>query len=312
MNIDLPRTSRQELLLEDQDRPLTIAAPGKINLALHLVGRREDGYHLLETLTVFTRFGDSITVQSAEEDVFSATGPFAADMPLDEDNLTIAARDRLRTAFPLADCPPVSISLEKNVPIASGLGGGSSDAAATLLALTSIWDLPTSKRELAQLCPALGSDVPMCLAAEPLIASGIGERIALVPGFPELCLVLVNPGVPVPTASVFRAVATYENPGLPPLPKTLSFESLVDWLGGTRNDLEPTARTIAPEIDDALNELGLTGALVARMSGSGATCFGLFKNDAQAEGAARHIARERPGWFVVATRSGGAVGNAAA
>jgi 4-diphosphocytidyl-2-C-methyl-D-erythritol kinase len=300
-----------ELLLEGQNRPLTVAAPGKINLALHVTGRREDGYHLLETLTVFTRFGDRLTIENAETDSFHATGPFAKDVPQGEDNLVITARDRLRAAFPLADCPPVAINLEKNMPIASGLGGGSSDAAATLLALTSVWDLPATKRELAKLGPALGSDVPMCVAAKPLLASGIGEKITMLQDFPELSLVLVNPGVPVPTASVFRALASYENPGLPPLPEQLSLDKLVEWLDHTRNDLEPTARQMAPAIDDALHELGLAGALVSRMSGSGATCFGLFQNEAQAQGAARHIGRERPNWFVVATRSGGAGHNVA-
>jgi 4-diphosphocytidyl-2-C-methyl-D-erythritol kinase len=299
-----------ELLLEGQDRPVTIFAPGKVNLALHVVGRREDGYHLLESLTVFTRFGDRLSVETAEADTFSTSGPFERDAPLDDANLVLAARDRLRVAFPLSDCPPVSIALEKNLPVASGLGGGSSDAAAALLALASVWELTTTKGELARLCPRLGADVPMCLAAQPLVASGIGEKIALVPDFPELSLVLVNPGMQVPTASVFRALTSYENPGLPPLPEQLSLDSLVEWLGRTRNDLEPTARSIAPEIDDALHELGLAGARVARMSGSGATCFGLFENDLQANGAARHIGRERPGWFVTATQSGGAEGDA--
>jgi 4-diphosphocytidyl-2-C-methyl-D-erythritol kinase len=296
-----------ELLLEGQDRPLTVTAPGKINLALHVVGRRDDGYHLIETLTVFTRFGDRLTIESAEADSFSATGPFAGDVPAgEEDNLVITARDRLRAAFPLADCPPVAIRLEKNMPIASGLGGGSSDAAATLLALASVWGLSVTKAELAKLGPALGADVPMCVAAKPLIASGIGERITVLKDFPPLSLVLVNPGVPVPTATVFRALREYENPGLPPLPEPLTLDTLVEWLGTTRNDLEETARSIAPEIDEALHEIGMAGALAARMSGSGATCVGVFAREAQAEAAAQHIRSQRPGWFVVATQSGGA------
>jgi 4-diphosphocytidyl-2-C-methyl-D-erythritol kinase len=300
-----------ELLLEGQDRPLTVAAPGKINLALHVVGRREDGYHLLETLTVFTRFGDRLTVEPGETDSFSTSGPFGDDVPLDDENLVIAARERLRVAFPLADCPAVSIELEKNVPVASGLGGGSSDAAATLVALSSVWGLPTTKKELARLCPALGSDVPMCLTAKPLLATGIGEKIAKVANFPALNLVLVNPGVPVATADVFRALTGYENEGLPPLPADLSLDRLVEWLKATRNDLEPTAVEMAPDIDDALNELSMAGALVTRMSGSGATCFGLFESAAQAKGAARHIGRQRPSWFVVATESEGAEANVA-
>jgi 4-diphosphocytidyl-2-C-methyl-D-erythritol kinase len=300
-----------ELLLEGQDRPLTVAAPGKINLALHVVGRREDGFHLLESLTVFTRFGDRLTVEPGETDLFSTSGPFARDVPLDDENLVIAARERLRAAFPLADCPPVSIELEKNVPVASGLGGGSSDAAATLVALSSVWGLTVSKRELARLCPALGADVPRCLAAQPLLASGIGEKIAKIANFPELNMVLVNPGVPVATPAVFRALRSFENPGLPPLPEHLSLDRLVEWLKRTRNDLESTAISISPEIDEALHELTMAGALFARMSGSGATCFGLFANAAEAKGAARHIGRQRPGWFVVATESERAEGNVA-
>src|SRR5262245_16542341 len=300
-----------ELLLEGQTRSLTVAAPGKINLALHVVGRREDGYHLLETLTVFTRFGDRLTVENAEADQFITSGPFGNEVPLGEDNLVIAARDRLRIAFPLAECPPAAIELEKNVPVASGLGGGSSDAAATLVALSSLWELSTTKSELARLCPALGADVPMCLTARPLLAAGIGEQIAKIPNFPPLNLVLVNPGVPIGTANVFRALSAYENPGLPQLPAEFTLDRLVAWLKLTRNDLEPTAIGIAPEIEEALGELTMAGALVTRMSGSGATCFGLFESAAQAKGAARHIERQRPGWFVVATESEGAQSNVA-
>lgn len=297
-----------ETVLERGAARRSVDAPAKINLALHVVGRLPDGYHLLESLTVFTRFGDRLTIDPAEADDFSATGPFADDVPLDDDNLVVAARERLRAAFPLFDCPPVAIRLEKNLPIASGLGGGSSDAAAALQALSSTWELPATKAELSRLCPALGADVPMCLASEPLIATGIGEKIALVPDFPALNLVLVNPGVPVSTQQVFRSLSSYENPGLPPLPDRLGFDALIDWLGRTRNDLEPTARKIAPDIGKTLDEIAAAGALVARMSGSGATCFGIFRNEADARGAARHIGRERPGWFAAATESGASHG----
>jgi 4-diphosphocytidyl-2-C-methyl-D-erythritol kinase len=298
----------QETVLDRAAQRQSVDAPAKINLALHVVGRRPDGYHLLESLTVFTGFGDRLSIEKAEADAFSASGPFADDVPLDEDNLVVAARERLRAAFPLFDCPPVSIRLEKNLPIASGLGGGSSDAAAALVALSKEWEIPATKPELARLCPALGADVPMCLAQEPLIATGVGEKIALVPGFPALSLVLVNPGVPVATPQVFRSLASFENPGLPPLPSPLGFDALIGWLDKTRNDLEPTARKIAPEIGKALDEIAASGALISRMSGSGATCFGIYRNEAEARGAARHISRERPGWFTAATQSGGSDG----
>lgn len=193
--------------------------------------------------------------------------------------------------------------LTKNLPIASGVGGGSSDAAATLKALNAIAGEPLSGRELASLALDLGADVPMCLSARPLLARGIGERIEPVAGVPPLALVLVNPGVAVPTASVFDSLARRDNAPLPPLPHSFDFHSLRNWLGTTRNDLEPAACGLQPIIGDALNALKNAGSGFSRMSGSGATCFGLFESDALAERAAIEIRRRHPGWFVAATRS---------
>lgn len=272
-------------------------APAKINLALHVTGRRADGYHLLESLAVFTEFGDRLTVTPAAEDSFAVTGPFAAHVPLDAGNLVIRARDSLREASP-AFATPVSITLEKNLPIASGIGGGSSDAAAVLRALARHWRTDT---DLSALGAKLGADIPMCLAARPLMALGVGEIIEPIDGFPALPLVLVNPGVAVSTPDVFRALESRQNPPLPPLPFRLDLPSIVDWLGATRNDLEAPAKALAPVIGDALDGLGRAGAAFARMSGSGATCFGLFKTTAEAEAAAKAIRQARPRWFVVAT-----------
>lgn len=272
-------------------------APAKINLALHVTGRRADGYHLLESLAVFTEFGDRVVIAPAAEDGFAVTGPFAGNVPLDAGNLVIRARDALRQANP-AFATPVCITLEKNLPIASGIGGGSSDAAAVLRALARHWRIDT---DLAVTGLKLGADIPMCLAAQPLIARGIGEIIEPVADFPALPLVLVNPGIAVSTPEVFRALANRENPPLPPLPSRLDLPSIVDWLRATRNDLEAPAKALAPVIGDALDALDRAGSVFARMSGSGATCFGLFKTTSGAEAAAKAIRQAQPGWFVAAT-----------
>ncbi|PSJ61478.1 4-(cytidine 5'-diphospho)-2-C-methyl-D-erythritol kinase [Pseudaminobacter soli (ex Li et al. 2025)] len=271
-------------------------APAKINLALHVTGRRADGYHLLESLAVFTEFGDRLTVAPAAEDSFVVTGPFAAHVPVDAGNLVIRARDALRALAP-ASATPVAITLEKNLPIASGIGGGSSDAAAALRALSRHWRIDA---DLASLGLKLGADVPMCLSARSLVARGIGELLEPV-SLPSLPLVLVNPGVAVSTPEVFRALANRENPALPPLPAALEAASVVDWLRTTRNDLEAPARMLAPIIGDALDALDRSGAQFTRMSGSGATCFGLFDSRTKADAAAASIRAGSPGWFVAAT-----------
>lgn len=279
---------------------LAEAAPAKINLALHVVGRRPDGYHELETLAVFTEYGDRLSVGHAGQDDFSIHGPYAAGLPADSGNLVVRAREALRLAFPGAHLPPVSIRLEKNLPVASGIGGGSSDAAATLRALARHWNIGDAS-PLATLAPRLGADVPMCLAARPLLARGAGERIEPVAGLPQLAMVLVNPGVEVSTPQVFSALASRENPPLPPLPRRAGPGALLEWLAASRNDLQAAALSIAPAIAESLAALRASGAALARMSGSGATCFGLYGNRQAAELAAAAIGRGRPGWFVTAT-----------
>jgi 4-diphosphocytidyl-2-C-methyl-D-erythritol kinase len=281
---------------------ITLQAPAKINLALHVTGRRADGYHLIETLAVFTRFGDRLTLAPADEDSLAVTGPFAGSVPADETNLVLRARDSLRRDSGGAG-RPVSIVLEKNLPVASGVGGGSSDAAAALRGLARLWKLDIGEAELARIGLQLGADLPMCLAAQPLIARGIGEDLSPAPDFPALGLVLVNPGVAVSTANVFGALERRDNAPLPPLPRTVDFHSLRAWLESTRNDLEPAARAVQPAVGDALTALNRAGAGFARMSGSGATCFGLFETGNVAKRAAVAIRSRRPDWFVAATRS---------
>ena len=278
--------------------PLAELAPAKINLALHVTGRRADGYHLLESLVVFAELGDRITVAASAEDSFLVVGPFAGDVPLDNGNLVLRARDALRTAFPESTTQPVSIALEKNLPVASGIGGGSSDAAATMRALKRLWRIPTDTAALGRLALPLGADLPMCLAGHPLVARGIGEELDPVSHFPALPMVLVNPGIAVETPKVFRALASRGNPALAPLD---SADTVLDWLAMSRNDLEPAAISIEPSIAEVLAALRGSGAAFARMSGSGATCFGIFDSAAAAARAAAAIANEHAKWFSAAT-----------
>lgn len=291
---------------------VTEAAPAKLNLALHVTGQRQDGYHLIESLVVFTGVGDTVTARPSPFDDFSVEGDFADAIPMDSTNLVIKARDLLRRSTRGSPKEtgggPVGLSLDKNLPVASGIGGGSSDAAATLRSLAKLWNLDMAPSALAELGKSLGADVPMCVVGRPLIAKGIGEIIHTLPRFPALNLVLVNPGVAVSTPAVFKALASRANSPLPPHPCELSVETLVEWLAATRNDLEAPALKIASPIDEALAALCLSGAAFARMSGSGATCFGLFRHIRDAEAAAAEIRRARPGWFVAATETLAAAG----
>jgi 4-diphosphocytidyl-2-C-methyl-D-erythritol kinase len=282
--------------------PVSIArdAPAKVNLALHVTGRRSDGYHELESLVAFTRFADRISVALDGSDSIVLSGRFAGSVPTDGGNLVARARDLLRAALPHGD--PVSITLDKNLPVASGVGGGSADAAATLLALARLWGMP-AREVLVRIAGELGADVPMCLAARPLVARGIGHDVEPIENFPALALVLVNPGVAVSTPDVFRCMVSRENPTLPPLPENPDFGAVISWLGATRNDLQAAATILAPVIRSVLDALQACGASFVRMSGSGATCFGIFDTENAASRAAATIGRQQPSWFVVSTRS---------
>ncbi len=274
---------------------LSERAPAKINLHLHVVGRRSDGYHLLDSLVVFADAADVLTVEPADGLSLAVTGPFAAGLDGEADNLV------LRAARALASSAGVDAAgrlvLEKNLPVASGIGGGSADAAAALRLLARFWGIDS---RLETLAAGLGADVPVCVMSRPALMSGIGEVLSPAPPLPAAGMVLVNPGVAVSTPSVFRAreggfsaVADWPAGGWP------DAESLAASLRETANDLEAPALRLAPVIGAALAALrAAPGCLLARMSGSGATCFGLFADAA----VARAAAIERPGWWV---RGGG-------
>ena len=284
---------------------MKVQAPAKINLALHVTGQRADGYHLLDSLVTFTDFGDELTIEASEKDEFVIGGPFAGLLLGQEagENLVIKARDALRVLAAGRPCPPVSIHLIKNLPIASGLGGGSSDAAAALRGLNAHWGLALTDAQLIAAGLALGADVPMCLAGKPLRATGIGEEITLLDAFPALDLVLVNPGAGVSTPAIFKTLVKKDNRPMSSKANLASFHAACEFLSAQHNDLQRPAIALEPVIADCLAALQDNGAMLARMSGSGATCFGIFTNAAIAALAAKGIAAGHQGWWAVATKS---------
>ncbi|MDG3042606.1 4-(cytidine 5'-diphospho)-2-C-methyl-D-erythritol kinase [Roseicyclus marinus] len=273
---------------------MRLLAPAKVNLALHVTGRRADGYHLLDSIVVFADHGDTITLAPSADLSLTVTGPRASGVPTDRRNLIWQAAE----AFPPGQ--GAAITLDKHLPHAGGIGGGSSDAATALRGLSDFWGLPMPD---AAAILSLGADVPVCVFGRPARMAGIGEDITPLPDLPPLWIVLVNPGVEVPTGAVFKALDRADNPPLPDLPPSgwPDAPALIDWLCQTRNDLEPPARTQAPEIGQALDRLNARpGCLMARMSGSGATCFALFSEEFPARDAAAALAADQPEWWCVA------------
>jgi len=277
-------------------------APAKINLALHVTGRRADGYHLLDSIVVFADTGDRIEVAPAERLGLTVTGPFAAHAPGDERDLAWrAAADFLQTA---GQGRGVAIEVEKNIPAGAGFGGGSSDAAAVLLALEELFAANLTDEGRQAIALTLGADVPMCLIGRALRAGGIGEDIEPLNDWPALPLVLVWPGDTVSTAEVFNSLVRRDNPPLEAPPRGLPPRQLAAWLARCRNDLEAPAEKIAPLIGVALEALRATdGCLLARMSGSGSGCFGLYATAGDAKGAAALLEAAHPGWWTIAART---------
>jgi 4-diphosphocytidyl-2-C-methyl-D-erythritol kinase len=276
-------------------------ARAKVNLALHVLGRRPDGYHELDSIVAFADFGDRLTFEPADEFAIAVSGPFAGDLPPPTDNIVRkawAAVSTYATARGLT-VGPVRVRLEKNLPVASGVGSGSADAAATLRALFRLNGLTPSRDESVDLAMQLGADVPVCLLQRPCRMRGAGERVIPLDDFQPLHAVLVNPGIAVPTAAGFQAL------GLKPGESYRAPVADVRDRGGWRNDLTAPALTLAPVIADVMVALeAQNGLRLARMSGSGATCFGLFDDDAAARRAAVGLAVDHPGWWIKHTRLG--------
>lgn len=279
------------------------SAPAKINLYLHVGPIRHDRLHELASLFVFAEEGDRVGVAAATELSLNIEGPFAgalSDLP-PEKNLVWRAASMLREKTRIHE--GAALSLQKNLPIASGVGGGSADAAATLRALMKLWRPKISEKALFDLAFELGADVPACINAAPIYVSGAGEQIKLGPSLPPLWVCLVNPGVDMPTGAIFQAFDKINPAPAKPAATMIDvsdYEMLSKSLKSTRNDLEPIARNQAPEIDNVIDFLAEEpGALIARLSGSGATCFALFSSAAAAAAAAsRAGARD---WWAMAS-----------
>ncbi len=280
------------------------AAPAKINLFLHIVGRRPDGMHLIDSLVVFAELGDVVTVRPGTDISLTRSGSMAGDLPPIEDDLVF------RAARLLAEMAQVSagatINVEKNLPVASGLGGGSADAAATIRALVRMWRIDMPSDQMASLTQQLGADVAVCLESRPLRVGGIGEQVSPPGTLAPLHAVLVNPHVAVSTAEVFAAFAdaTQAPVSGPDGTEPWSGEPrrFVEQLAARHNDLTAAATTLCPAIGVVLARLGAQPeCLLQRMCGSGATCFGLFAASSEAQAAAETMRRENPDWWVAAT-----------
>ena len=277
------------------------AAPAKVNLALHVTGRRADGYHELESLVVFAGVADELVARPAKRDSLEVTGPFADAAGLGDSNLVARAVAAFRARWPEHVRTGLAIELVKNLPVAAGLGGGSADAAAALRLMAALGDAEIAFSDLSAVALGLGADVPACLLSRPVEVRGVGEILHPLRAFPTTHIVLVNPLVPVVTADVFRRLQSRQNRPLPSLPQPLTLAAELGlWLTDTRNDLEAPAISLVPAIGTLIAELAaFDGCILARMSGSGGTVFGLFASAAGAHQAA-HDLRERHREFWVA------------
>ena len=266
-------------------------APAKVNLTLHVTGQRADGYHELDSLVMFADLGDRISASPSDVPVMVISGPMADLIPKDGSNLIARAAGMMGVS--------ATIRLEKNLPPAAGLGGGSSDAAAVLKALAELSGKPMPKDVLP-----LGADVPVCLYGKAARMQGVGDVIYPAVKLPELHAVLVNPRIPVLTAEVFKRLKKRDNTPMPVnLPRGLEMMELVDWLREMRNDLQAAAIEAEPVIETVFGALEVTpGCLLTRMSGSGGTCFGLYADAETAASAAGRMAEQHPNWWVAATR----------
>lgn len=267
-------------------------APAKINLTLHVTGQRKDGYHLLDSLVMFADVGDRITVEKADETSLTVTGPMAEGVPTDRRNLVVQAAEMLGVT--------AKVTLEKHLPAAAGIGGGSSDAAATIRALTTLYNRPLP--EVEDLL-TLGADVPVCMHSTLTLMQGIGERVASFDTDPWWEMILINPGVAVPTGPVFQALPSKNNAPMPEtFPDWMDCDEAASWLAAQRNDLEVPAIQAQPMIGKVLKELQESeGCALARMSGSGATCFGIYFDFEMRDRALAQLRRDFPKWWIVAT-----------
>ena len=276
---------------------IIITAPAKLNLYLHIMDRRQDGFHNLDSLVAFASISDYVEVRPGVDLELAIIGPFADELEPNEDNLVLRAARTLQKIGKINN--GAKLILTKNLPVAAGIGGGSSNAAATLRALVSLWNLNYSYEELNSIALTLGADVPICLYGRAAFMRGIGERIKSGPILPPANLVIVNPRVRISTPAVFKA---RQGPFSRPVREPVEFDSIGDLanqLALNDNDLTQPAILIEPVIKAVLAALeSANDCLLSRMSGSGGSCFGVFEKECQAAKAAKDIAKRYPGWWI--------------
>ena len=284
------------------ERVVEASALAKVNLALHVTGRRENGYHNLESLVVFADLGDELVARPGAVDGLRLSGPFARALTPGQTNLVTKAVQAFRAEWPGAVPHGVEIALAKNLPVSAGIGGGSADAAATLRLMAGFSEQSIALEAMMPVAASLGADVPVCLFSRPCLVRGIGEVVEPVDIVPPCHLVLVNPLVPVSTADVFRRLTRRDNPGLPEIPRPFSHAATLGlWMAETRNDLQEAAIATVPIIGELIAALAqTTGCVAARMSGSGATVFGLFGSASLAHLAAQAVRERFPDAWVAA------------
>ena len=277
---------------------LKIFAPAKINLHLHVTGKRADGYHLLDSLVCFADIGDNLIFQKSDRTEFEITGPFGTGLDANDNSIVKAAR---LLSQAVSREPRIKITLEKNLPLGAGIGGGSADAAACLWGLCQIWDLNLPEDFLQEIALKIGADVPVCLKSQPVIMRGIGEVLSPAPDLPELPAILIWPNCHAATPSVFKSLNLESFSSQADLkPVYQDTDALIaDLTLKTRNDLEAPARSLYPVITDALEILQQEkDCRLARMSGSGSTVFGIFEDELSAVKAAQAIQAQHPEWWV--------------
>ena len=276
-----------------------LLAPAKLNLTLEILGRRPDGYHELESLVVFAGIGDRLEVGPGSELTLEVTGPFAGELAgSEEDNLVLRAARLLAQAGGVEG--GARLKLAKMLPVGAGLGGGSSDAAVTLKALNHLWDLSLPGERLAELALPLGADLPVCLYGRPALMRGLGDQLEPAPPLPPLWVLLVNPRQSLATADVYQArQGPFSAPGIWWRQQPQSAAEAATLLKAKPNDLQVPARKLCPAIQSVLSAIeGTSGCLLARMSGSGASCFGLYGTAKEAEAAAAVLAAAHPAWWI--------------
>ncbi|CAA7614114.1 4-diphosphocytidyl-2-C-methyl-D-erythritol kinase [Candidatus Terasakiella magnetica] len=277
--------------------PITVEAPAKVNLSLHVVGKRADGYHLLDSLVAFAGVGDTLAVQPARSLSLDVSGPTAALIPDEGENIVLKAARLLAEAAGVTQ--GAAIHLTKRLPVAAGIGGGSADAAAAITGLMRLWGVTLPPERLHALALSIGADVPVCLAGIPTRMSGIGDVLGSVPPLPAAWLILVNPMVPLHTPAVFKARTGPFSEADPLTESPVDAAALAAALLRRRNDLMPAAISLEPMVGEVLAALAASpSCLLARMSGSGATCFGLFAAEDEAKAAATRLQLAQPGWWV--------------